>query len=167
MTSWSNGLPRVSCTSATLFCTNATLSCTNATGFWSTYTNRPCAPSPNHLGNLEVLGPCSKHLGMQVKLHLAGDTLQSRLGRASPLYVRHCKPTCVVPGLARLAGALLNRMGGNTKHTVNLRFLEYCWTPLGSTSKRSDSRTLKVICQNPQAVSFEEPVRHFWRNLKC
>ena len=33
LTSWRDGLPRVSCTSATLFCTSAALSCTRATGF--------------------------------------------------------------------------------------------------------------------------------------
>ena len=35
LTSRRDGLPRVSCTSATLVCTSATLSCTSATGFWA------------------------------------------------------------------------------------------------------------------------------------
>ena len=35
------GLPRASCTSATLFCTSATLFCTSLTGFLSTYTKTP------------------------------------------------------------------------------------------------------------------------------
>ena len=33
-----------------LVCTSATLSCTNLTGFWSTCTKTPFAPSPNHFG---------------------------------------------------------------------------------------------------------------------
>ena len=47
---WRKGLPRVSCTTATLFCTSATLFCTSATGFWSTYAKTPFAPSDNHFG---------------------------------------------------------------------------------------------------------------------
>ena len=63
LTSWRDGLPRVSCTSATLFRTSANLSCTSATGFWSTCTKTPCAPSPNHF--FEVSDPCSRHSGSQ------------------------------------------------------------------------------------------------------
>ena len=59
------GLPRVSCTSATLFCTSASLFCTSLTGFWSTYAKTPFAPSPSHFGNFEVSGLCSRHFGSQ------------------------------------------------------------------------------------------------------
>ena len=44
-TSWRKGLPRVSCTSATLFCTSST-------GFWSIYTKTTYASSPNDFGRL-------------------------------------------------------------------------------------------------------------------
>ena len=50
LASWRKGLPRLSCTTTTLFGTNATLFCTSATGLWSPYTKTPFAPSPNHFG---------------------------------------------------------------------------------------------------------------------
>ena len=62
---WRKGLPRVSCTTATLFCNSATLFCTSPTDFWSTCTKTPSAPSPNHFCYLEVSGLCSKHFRSQ------------------------------------------------------------------------------------------------------
>ena len=47
----SKGLPRVSCTTKTLFCTGATLFCTSARGHWRSGPKRPFAPSPNHFGH--------------------------------------------------------------------------------------------------------------------
>ena len=52
------GLPRVSCTSATLFCTSATLVCTSLTGFWSMCTKHLLHPLLTTLGNFEVSGLC-------------------------------------------------------------------------------------------------------------
>ena len=52
-----NSLPRVSCTSATLFCTRATLFCTSATGFLPTCTKTPFAPSLKHFGQFRGIGP--------------------------------------------------------------------------------------------------------------
>ena len=51
LTSRKNGLPRVSCTSATLL--------------RSTYTKHLTHPLLATLGNFEVSGPCSRHLGSQ------------------------------------------------------------------------------------------------------
>ena len=68
LTGWRDGLPGVSCTSATLFCTSATLSCTSATGFWSTYAKTPFAPPLlTTLGAFEVSDPCSRPSRSQFK----------------------------------------------------------------------------------------------------
>ena len=53
LASWRNGLPRVSCTNATLFCTSATLFCTS-------HTHTPMdllhPPSPSHFGQFWGFG---------------------------------------------------------------------------------------------------------------
>ena len=60
-----NGLPRVSCTIATLFCTSATLFCASEAGLWPTCTKHLLHPLLTTLGNFEISGPCSRHLGSQ------------------------------------------------------------------------------------------------------
>ena len=57
LSSWSNGLPRVSGANAALFCTRATLLCTSARGCWSTCTKPAFARYPNHFGRIWGFGP--------------------------------------------------------------------------------------------------------------
>ena len=52
--SWSKGLPRVFCTTQTLFCTGATPFRTSARGLLLAGSKRPFAPSPNHFRELSL-----------------------------------------------------------------------------------------------------------------
>ena len=52
----SKGLPRVFCTTQTLFCTGASPFRTSARGLWLAGSKRPFAPSPNHLRELSLFG---------------------------------------------------------------------------------------------------------------
>ena len=63
LTSWRDGLLRVSCTSAILFCTSATLSYTPVQQVLRSHAPRhPLHPLLATLGTFEISDPCSRHV---------------------------------------------------------------------------------------------------------
>ena len=66
-------------------------------------------------------------------------------------------------GVQTLKSKLSRGCLGETKSTVEVGLLEHSWTALQIYSRKSDNRTL--ICQNPQEVAFEEPVRRHLERL--
>ena len=74
LASWREGLPRVSCTRATLFCTSATLFRTSATGLGPHTPKHLLHPLLTTLGNFEVSGICSRHFANVICVAMPADS---------------------------------------------------------------------------------------------